>query len=471
MTLVVFTKFTMHWGLSEALDLVDKYRKYNKNESHDAVEELNFLLFGAGDVRHVLETLAQQQQQRIQGASPVQLNFYLVDGCVDVVARNLLLLDIILSQDLSLSLLGRTHLFMDIYGNSFIRPVSRDYQRSSGKFFTDLFASQEAEEISQRYSPIIDLSGLKYRDKDQLNEVFSSWRSEAIVEPPLKSQWETQLRRYLGQRYDSRRGAFDWDLHMELKSRGGERICNQEYVDFRETGIAFQFPEFEYSFENKTLMVLNEKRTFHLMTDMHTGPYPAFGLHCEDDEMRQSSHGENFYRSTDITERNVLKILYNIRQGESPSYEQLRKHKLGAARFIPGNILTAEEEQEALEMRKDKKQKLIEMKNVKIHFLSPEMMKKLCDQVKYKSFFHVAFIGASCFQYLGENFKDCLKQNAIATFELLRLSLLRKDKRDAFEEELKRFAKASKLDLMTNFNLNKQYTTYDYKNKGSGKDD
>lgn len=457
----------MFWGLSEAQDLLHTYQKYNKDSTGQGVRQLNVLLLGSGDIRHILQTLANQRTESQE--CPLQLSFHIVDGCVEVVARNLLLLDIVLSQDTSMSLLGRTHLFMDIYGNSFMRPISRDYQMKRGKFLIDLITSAQ-DEIPDKYTPLVDVSGLKYRERDQLLDVFSLWRSDQQVN--FKAQWDNQLRKYLAQRYDSRRGAFDWDLHMELRYRGGERICNQEYFDFRETGIAFQFPEFEYPFENRSLVVLQRdqrhRKTYHLMTDMHTGPYPSFGLHCDDDdEMTKSSHGDNFYRATDITERNLLKILHNIRLRERPSNEELRKHKLGTAKFSPGNMFTGQANGEEADKYSDSG-RWIELDHVKFHFLSPGIIKNLAKQVQFKGFFDVAFIGAGCFQYLNDSFTDCLNKDGLVLFELLQLSLLDKDKRSAFEARTKEFAKAQGLQLMTNFNLNKHYTTYHYRKVGAG---
>lgn len=452
----------MFWGLSEAQDLVHKYNKYNKNNKKT---DFNILLYGSGDIRHILQTVAQYRIASIDAEYQVQrLNFYLVDGCVDVVARNLLLLDIVLNEDDSISLLGRTHLFMDTYGNTFIRPVSKEYHKHRSDLFIELLSS---EEKAAEYSSSIDLSGLKYRERDQLVDIFNLWRGKTPVD--IKLQWNNQLRNYLGQRYDCRQGAFDWDLHMELKYRGGEWICNQEYLDFRETGIAYQFPEFEYSLENKTLVVgqrdKNHKQTSHLMTDMHTGPYPAFGLNCDDEEMTKSSHGQNFYRSTDITERNLLKIMHNIRKLEDPSNEQLRKHKLGVAKLATGGI-TATEDDNAVNLSSKGMDKLIPIENVKIHFLSPEMIKKLSKLDKYKSFFDIAFVGAGCFQYITDQLMDILKPNGIILFELLQLSLLVKEKRTAFEDQLKDLAKRNHLELMTKLNINKHYTTYDYRKQG-----
>lgn len=447
----------MHWGLSEAHDLVEKYRKYNPHRRSE-IKELNILLYGSGDIRNILQTLADQR--RVPETETCLLNFFVVDGCMEVVARNLFLLDIILSEDDSLSHLGRTHLFMDIYGNTFIRSVSREYQRKRAPIFLQL--STDVGSVEKLYSPVIDFNGLKYRERDQLTDIFTMWKSNRTFD--LKAQWDAQLRKYLGERYDSRRGAFDWDLHMELRGRGGEMISNQEYLDFRATGIAFQFPEFEYSIENKTLVVHNHQ----LLTDMHTGPFPAFGLHCEDEEMLKSAHGENSYRATDITERNLLKLITLIRTGKSSSYEQLRKNKLGSARFQTGGVLSSSTEEGGDEsVYKENHKGLIPLDKLRVHLLSPELIKNLTDKDQFKNFFDVAFIGAGSFQYLSSGFQNVLKDDGIILFELLQLSLLPKEKRNEFTDKVKVFCGSAGLKFMTNFNLNKHYTTYDYKKEES----
>lgn len=438
----------MLWGLSESQDLLAKYIKSRKIEGHPS--ELNILLFGAGDIRHVIETVANHQTS----GSPCQLNFYILDGCVNVLARNILLLDIVLSSN-PLSCLGRTHLFMDIYGNTLNRPSSADYQRIFAESMIPVIAGGD---VATAYSPILDLDGLRYRERDLLVDILSFWRSPKPF--GVAQQWNTQLRNYLGQRYDSRKGAFDFDLYMELKYRGAERISGEEYHDFRESGIAFHFPEFEYGFENKT-MAVQGAAGWRLLSDMHTGPYPAFGLHCEDEEMLKESKGSNFYRSTDITERNLLKLMTQIQEKTTPSFDSLRKTKLGLAKLTVNTNPTAISGPESTVERRPPR-KLICVERLKLNFLGPEFVLKLAKTGRFQNFFDVVFIGAGCFKYLDDAFEKLIRTQGLVIIELLQLSLLPKESRSKFSEQVKEFARASGLRLLTKLNVNKHYTTYDY---------
>ena len=64
------------WGFSPATDLL----QYVKKDS----EELNILLVGPGDVRHVLRTISENPA--------VKINFYIYEQQVESIARHLLLL-------------------------------------------------------------------------------------------------------------------------------------------------------------------------------------------------------------------------------------------------------------------------------------------------------------------------------------------------------------------------------------------
>ena len=66
------------WGFSPATDLA----QFAANKDED--EELNVLLVGPGDVRHVLRTVADNPGRKI--------NFYIYESQVECIARHLLLL-------------------------------------------------------------------------------------------------------------------------------------------------------------------------------------------------------------------------------------------------------------------------------------------------------------------------------------------------------------------------------------------
>ena len=64
------------WGFSPATDLVQYGQKKD--------QELNILLVGPGDIRHLLRTISENPESKI--------NFYIYEEQIESVARHLLLL-------------------------------------------------------------------------------------------------------------------------------------------------------------------------------------------------------------------------------------------------------------------------------------------------------------------------------------------------------------------------------------------
>lgn len=446
----------MYWGLSEGLDLAQKYYQHNKSGPH--VESLNILVYGSGAIRHILRTVAANSIS----SRPIDLNFLILDGCADFVARNLLLLDVAFSSA-DLCLLTRTHLFMDIYGNVRLRPCSWQYQMQRTPILMD-FITDPVWGL-HNYSSMLDISLLKYRDRDWIESIFKYWRSLGDS-PDMAKQWDNGLRQYLGSRYDYRNGAFDWDLLMELKDRGASQICKQEYLGYRNKGIAFEFPEFEYSYDNKSMLLQAVKsgsmKRLQFMGDMHTGPFTSFGINCGVIE-EKPKHDECDFRATDITEHNLAKIFHQIHKKEPLRDDFIRGHKLGLAQFKSGRTYESIEKSSIVLPERSEHTPMIALDNVKIKFMSPDNLKNF-SHPEMQNKFDVAFIGASYFPFLKEEFRECMLHNGIIIFETLQLSLLSKEKRDTFASSIKEFAKRKcNFNLMTNFNLNQQYTSYDYK--------
>ena len=214
----------MHWGLSESLDLLDEYEKSFTNEKGEQRKnEINILLFGGNDPRHLIRTMCKMYQHKSQGTVPY-LNFYLVDGCIEMVARNILLLAIALEDTEILNLRSKVHLFMDIYGNSLIRAFSYHYLVAKAK---TLIKAITDEEYLKVVMPMLNIDGIKYRDRDGLENTFNFWLSQEFNIFNIQEYWNNRLRKLLTSRYDYREGQFDWDLNMILKERGGKQICSQ----------------------------------------------------------------------------------------------------------------------------------------------------------------------------------------------------------------------------------------------------
>jgi dynein assembly factor 3 len=129
----------------------------------------------------------------------------------------------------------------------------------------------------------------------------------------------------LGARFDSRRNAFDWDLHMKLAERGFKRLNAHEYGDWRETGLAFRLNRQDYTQPNRTLAsafvfqnsdgAKQARRGY--WGDIITGPYLAHGLLPidNDDPQMQAKANDKFVRTaTDVSEYNILKLLGRLQE-------------------------------------------------------------------------------------------------------------------------------------------------------------
>lgn len=155
----------MFWGFCEALDLYSEYQSMMKGTiGEDGNKlEINILLYGGGDPRFMLKTLAKSYKHC------VKINFYVVDGCLEIMARNMLLLNVALEPRTEFSLKAKTHAFMDLYGNSLLRPISHSYMCSKAKHFLNVITDLD---YAKEKIPILKFDQLKYRERDALENIF-----------------------------------------------------------------------------------------------------------------------------------------------------------------------------------------------------------------------------------------------------------------------------------------------------------
>uniref|UniRef100_T1IVM6 Dynein assembly factor 3, axonemal n=1 Tax=Strigamia maritima TaxID=126957 RepID=T1IVM6_STRMM len=230
--------FVTYWGFSPCLDLQEEIG-------------VNVLLMGSGDIRHAFRTIAQAHRHPFR-----QLNLYIIEGSLDSLARNILFLKLICEPANAIGMQERTEMFLEIFGNLYIRPITARYiQRAAQKLIlmiTNL--DYQADEL-----PFLDLTHLKFKERDAMESIFKIWNKQKEID--FNTCWDVRLRRHLDLQYDSREGAFDWDYNIKLTDRGGGIIHTTEYKKWRRTGMAFELRDADYSVPNYSLVspvVLND---------------------------------------------------------------------------------------------------------------------------------------------------------------------------------------------------------------------
>lgn len=446
----------MFWGISEARDLYDEYLSGLKLKK-PINEKLDILFYGLGDPGHLLKTIAKINQNNAQN---IQFNFYVIEGCVELLARDLLLMALPFEDDQVLSINGRAHLYMDLYGNTLIHPSSAMFLNAKSEIFIKMITD---EDFATRMMPIFDMSHLKYRERDQLEMAFTFWKNRAEHIYDIKKYWNDQNRLQLKERYDHREGAFDWDLQMKLRNNGVKQICSQEYKHWRETGIAFTFPEYEHTMPNKTFAMdlrRNGKQWFHrgYVGDMTVGPYISFGLECADEAMLKSNFGTNQCRSTDITERNIYEMIWELQHGQKydSSMDNKTFRQYGAVKLSVAESPSAGRVFDDISVNLQKYDMPLKNlpSNVKIYFLPIEDVLDITKKHQFHQKFDIAFVAHNYVSFLKNDFVQLLNDCSILLLETRKYSVMKQSEINEAIQGMKKVCTEMKLKPITNFSLN-----------------
>ena len=441
----------MFWGISPAIDLQEEYLKYGDKNAY----ELNFLVIGGCDGRHLLKTLAQAYRHNRR-----YMNLFVIDGCPELVARQLLLTTLALEKTTRCGLLEKTRRYLEVYGNMLLRPATSRYLIAKARQLVGMVTNPE---YMNCLLPCVSIEQMKYRERDYMENLVCFWTTGNTNQFHACELWEHRVRHSLGIRYDSRMGVFDWDYHMRMKEIGSQ-ICYPEYKHFREHGVAFTWLETEVCRPNVSLAAGVYKcgdRYLHrgYLGDIVTSPYIGYGLNCEDADMLKSNHGVNHKRATDVAERNVMRMLYEIenRQEFDATALNLETEKnLGMVVLAQIDAKISESGPEAPLLLREDRDTYINVDYGKVHFLSLSALEHFPHKPQFQGLFHGVFVGHNMLPRVKPSVWSMARDDAVVLMESRKY--LVEHKRDdvkAYGEQIQQAATAAQCERIAPFDPEK----------------
>uniref|UniRef100_A0A8C5RD13 Dynein axonemal assembly factor 3 n=1 Tax=Laticauda laticaudata TaxID=8630 RepID=A0A8C5RD13_LATLA len=395
---------TAWWGFSPALNLQAMSLESSTEHlklSQNGVPELNILLVGSIDARHILKTMSQMHRQPQR-----KISFYVLENNLEAMSRQLLFLNLALEPPDKMGLQEKSETLLELMGNTLLRNQTAAYLHEKAALFIRYITDSDFQLANL---PILDFSALKFRERDRLEAIFQFWRNPDPQAFQIKQLWDLRLRQYLGTRYDSRRGVCDWDLTMKLHEHGAITINFHEFFHWRNTGVAFEMREATYDVPNKTLAsrcLMRHKGepipARGYWGDITTGPYITFGIEAEDPTLLKTINGCPSKNAQEISLHNVTTLLYELRY--HTHYNPSDPPEEGK----DGDDCTALCATKGLPTTED----------VCVHFLPLDCLPELHHKAKYQQLFNLIFFSCSMVNYLKPNLRLVSAPKATLIVEL-----------------------------------------------------
>ncbi|XP_076683056.1 dynein axonemal assembly factor 3 isoform X2 [Andrena cerasifolii] len=347
-----------------------------------------------------------------------------------------------------------TRYYLEIFGNTLVRPATAKYLVQQCSRLTDIPTST----ISCSW---LSLDRLKHKDKDRLEAIFKFWERATRESVPIVKYWDQRIRNSLKTRYDYRDGVFDWDYHMILKSRGVSNLTIQEYRFWRNNGVAFTWLEGEPVRSNPTLLsniIQHGPGFIHYayLGDITNGPYFAWALEGAKDK-------HNKYRATDIAEREVMRVIHEIKTKEPLCEELIASHRDPS--ILNGTLITQmpdnEMEQESWKRERSKHKRndmpWINIEEHKVVFHPTASLETFKHKAEYVSRFDFLWVAQNMIKQL-PNLAPLLKEGAIVMVELQKYMVEpREEDLQNFVKELRNIARESALRELGDINPKEHY--------------
>ncbi|KAM4825014.1 dynein axonemal assembly factor 3 [Thomomys bottae] len=413
------------WGLSPALDLQAESPPGDPDCPEDPeprTPELDVLLLGSVDGRHLLRTLARAALWPRR-----RLHFYVLENNLEAVARHMLILSLALEELDQMGIQERSETFLELWGNALLRAPVAAYVRAQAARLAHLVPEPDLQE---QQLPWLSLRALKFSERDALEAVFRFWSGgekgpEAF---PMGRLWDSRLRQYLGSRYDARHGVSDWDLRMKLHDRGAQVIHIREFRRWRDTGVAFELRDpGAYHVPNRTLASgrLLSHRGERVAArgywgDIATGPFVAFGIETDDQSLLRTSNGQPVKTAGEITQHNVVELLRELAARGRPEGDPTPDPAPEPAESAPAPPPFA------------------------IHFLPLGAAQTLHHKACYHGRFQLLYVSCGMVHLLGPELGACVAPGGNLVVELARYLVdLRPEQLRAFSDKVEELARAA----------------------------
>ncbi|KXZ43299.1 hypothetical protein GPECTOR_95g688 [Gonium pectorale] len=338
------------WGISPALDLGSLLPR---SDGEDGAADLpvdqpiRILQVAPYDARHTLTTICRASRHPLLERQQQPVTLYVWEDCPEGLARHLLLLSLLLDG----GLLGRERgqLLLELHGNAMLRQRAAEALDEKARQLESLVVSlgsgsPPAPDLGDprglgALAAMLDLSMLKFQERDLLVEALQKWRSNVAYD--MVKAWDARARKWYGDRYDFRRNMVDWDYHMRLQPAGtpgvsdpsaGSIIHFHHFRHWRAHGVAHELRDASYNHPNRSLLSTAYGRTrefkdrtgrdvgrsvsaWGFWGDTLNGPYHCFGTLAEEPAFYKISNKQFTRTAVDIAEHNLEALLHELRTG------------------------------------------------------------------------------------------------------------------------------------------------------------
>jgi len=440
------------WGFSPPVDLAKAVRESGDRgeQRFGTSKDVKVLCVGSGDVRHFLASLRAEFRKENGDLGPEEsVEIFLLDAPVETMARHLLLLSILMDWEKSLRF--RAHTFLEVYGNALVQEKTSTYISELSEQLISFLCDGEGP-----LKGFVDLSHLKFRDRDTLESTFKSWRDE--VECTLKERRDERLRALHGPKFDHRDGQVDWDYHNGVKNQAG--IINiAQYKHWHETGIAFEFGDEAYTKPNRSMSSYAEGRMNGVSKlkrgfwgDIRCGPYFTFGTETRPSgealfERANKGLATEQYKKTavHVSVFNILEILVAIERAEA--YEMTDKSD------IYSGISQPADRAEFVERRSSWLDTL--RHRVRLSLISSDVLYRS----KYKGYFDAVWLSNQQSKLVAEEtFRNVLSEDCVIVCEsVTNMVMLNIENKSLFDLKLRELMEQSGFIQMNETEQNKYF--------------